>query len=173
MPAAASLDVPGITPIITPNDEFYKIDTTLVSPRVDVATGRSRCGGMVDREVTLTYDDLAAMPLFEQYVTISCVSNEVGGRLVGNALWTGVDLREVLDMAGVQPDADADRQPFGRWLVVRLPHRLGHGSRPSTHDRAGHERVTPARSTMAIRPASSSRACMATSAPPSGSARSS
>jgi Oxidoreductase molybdopterin binding domain/Bacterial Ig domain len=61
---------------------------------------------MVDREVTLTYDDLAAMPLFEQYVTISCVSNEVGGRLVGNALWSGVDLREVLDMAGVQPDAD-------------------------------------------------------------------
>ena len=60
---------------------------------------------MVDREVTLTYDELGAMPLFEQYVTIACVSNEVGGDLVGNALWTGVDLREVLDMAGVQPEA--------------------------------------------------------------------
>jgi DMSO/TMAO reductase YedYZ molybdopterin-dependent catalytic subunit len=56
--------------------------------------------------VTLTYEELSAMPLFEQYVTIACVSNEVGGDLVGNALWTGVDLREVLDMAGVQPEGE-------------------------------------------------------------------
>jgi DMSO/TMAO reductase YedYZ molybdopterin-dependent catalytic subunit len=106
VPAAASLDVEGITPIVVPNDKFYRIDTALVSPRVNVNDWSVRIHGLVDREVTLTYDDLSAMPLFEQFVTIACVSNEVGGRLVGNALWTGVDLRDVLDMAGVQPEAD-------------------------------------------------------------------
>jgi DMSO/TMAO reductase YedYZ molybdopterin-dependent catalytic subunit len=105
VPPGASLDVPGITPIVIPNDDFYLIDTALISPRVNVDDWQLRIHGMVDREVTLTYDDLTSLPLFEQYVTIACVSNEVGGRLVGNALWTGVDLREVLDMAGVQPDA--------------------------------------------------------------------
>ena len=105
VPPAASLEVPGISPIVTPNDDFYKIDTALISPRVDVTGWSLKVGGLVDRELELSYDDLAAMPLLEQYVTISCVSNEVGGRLIGNALWTGVDLREVLDMAGVQPQA--------------------------------------------------------------------
>jgi DMSO/TMAO reductase YedYZ molybdopterin-dependent catalytic subunit len=106
VPASASLDVEGITPIVVPNDRFYRIDTALISPRVNVDTWQLTVRGLVDRRVTLTYDDLQAMPLFEQYVTIACVSNEVGGRLIGNALWTGVDLREVLDMAGVQPEAE-------------------------------------------------------------------
>lgn len=106
VPAGASLDVEGITPIVMPNDKFYKIDTTLIAPRVNADSWQLKIKGLVDREVTLTYDDLQSMPLFEQYVTIACVSNEIGGRLVGNALWTGVDLREVLDMAGVQPQAD-------------------------------------------------------------------
>ena len=106
VPASAALHVEGITPIVVPNEEFYRIDTALVSPRVSIDDWALRVTGKVDREVTLTYDDLSQMPLFEQFVTIACVSNEVGGRLVGNALWTGVDLREVLDMAGVQPDAD-------------------------------------------------------------------
>ena len=60
---------------------------------------------MVDKEVTLTFDDLMELPLIERYVTIACVSNEVGGNLVGNAKWTGVRLSDVLDMAGVQPGA--------------------------------------------------------------------
>jgi DMSO/TMAO reductase YedYZ molybdopterin-dependent catalytic subunit len=106
VPASASLDVDGISPIIVPNDDFYRIDTALISPKVNADTWQLKVKGLVDREVTLTYDDLQSMPLFEQYVTIACVSNEVGGRLVGNALWTGVDLRDVLDMAGVQPEAE-------------------------------------------------------------------
>jgi DMSO/TMAO reductase YedYZ molybdopterin-dependent catalytic subunit len=106
VPTGASLDVPGITPIVIPNDEFYRIDTALVSPRVGVEDWALTVSGMVDREISLTYADLSGMPLFDQFVTIACVSNEVGGRLVGNALWTGVDLRDVLDMAGVQPAAD-------------------------------------------------------------------
>ena len=111
VPASASLEVEGISPIVTPNEDFYRIDTALVNPRIDVDDWTLRVFGDVDREVTLTYDDLLAMPLFEQYVTIACVSNKVGDGLIGNALWTGVDLREVLDMAGVQP---AGEQIVGR-----------------------------------------------------------
>ena len=102
---AASLAVDGITPIVVPNDDFYRIDTALVVPRVDVATWSVKVSGMVDREMVLTYPQLTALPIFEQYVTIACVSNEVGGDLVGNALWRGVHLRDVLAMAGVKDGA--------------------------------------------------------------------
>jgi DMSO/TMAO reductase YedYZ molybdopterin-dependent catalytic subunit len=100
-----SATVPGLTPIVVPNDRFYQIDTALLTPVVDAATWRLRIHGMVERETTLTWEELLGLPLFEQYVTIACVSNEVGGGLVGNAKWTGVKLREVLDLAGVQPGA--------------------------------------------------------------------
>ncbi len=100
-----SLPVPGITPIVMPNERFYRIDTALIVPRVDVATWSVKVTGMVEREVSLTYAQLVALPVFEQYVTIACVSNEVGGNLVGNALWRGVHLREVLAMAGVKAGA--------------------------------------------------------------------
>ncbi len=105
LPAAASLAVPGITPIVVPADQFYRIDTALIVPRVDASTWKLTVRGMVDQEVVLTYKDLLALPNFEQYVTIACVSNEVGGDLVGNAKWRGVHLREVLAMARVQPGA--------------------------------------------------------------------
>ncbi len=97
--------VPGLTPIVMPNGPFYRIDTALIVPDVDAAGWSLRIHGLVDRETTLTYAELVELPLFEQYVTISCVSNEVGGHLVGNAKWTGVHLREVLDLAGVQSSA--------------------------------------------------------------------
>lgn len=103
--AAATLQVPGITPLVVPNDDFYRIDVNLVVPTIDADSWRLRIHGMVEREVELTYQDLLAMPLVERYVTIACVSNEVGGDLVGNARWTGVRLRDVLAMAGVQPAA--------------------------------------------------------------------
>jgi DMSO/TMAO reductase YedYZ molybdopterin-dependent catalytic subunit len=105
LPANASLDVPGITPLVVPNDDFYRIDTALIVPRVDASTWRLKVDGMVDREVVLSYDDIRAMPQLEQYVTIACVSNKVGDHLVGNALWSGVRLREVLATAGVQQGA--------------------------------------------------------------------
>ena len=96
----------GLTPIVVPNDDFYRIDTAFIAPTVDRATWSLKVQGMVDREVTLTYEELTALPIIEQYVTIACVSNTVGGRLVGNAKWTGVRLRDVLELAGVQPNAD-------------------------------------------------------------------
>ena len=105
IPAGAEIQQDGLTPIVMPNDRFYRIDTALVTPSVDVATWKLRVHGMVDHEVSLSYADLSELPLIEQYVTISCVSNEVGGNLVGNAKWTGVKLRDVLAMAGVQAGA--------------------------------------------------------------------
>ncbi len=97
--------MPGITPIVVPTGDFYRIDTALLVPRVDPETWTLRVTGMVDRPLTFTYDELLSLPLFEQYVTIACVSNRVGGDLVGNALWTGVRLKEILEMAGVQAGA--------------------------------------------------------------------
>ena len=102
LPAGADLapSTPGLTPIVVPNEAFYRIDTTLLVPSVDTATWQLRIHGLVERETTLTWDQLVSQPMFEQYCTIACVSNEVGGHLVGNAMWTGVRLRDVLDIAG-------------------------------------------------------------------------
>ena len=103
--ATADLTNDGLTPIVVPNDDFYRIDTAFIVPSVDVSTWQLRIHGMVDHEIVLTYDQLIQLPIIEQYVTIACVSNEVGGDLVGNASWRGVPLRMVLDMAGVQAGA--------------------------------------------------------------------
>lgn len=111
LPSGASLATPdlaaaGLAPIVVPNADFYRIDTAFIVPTVERDTWRLKITGLVDREVELTYDELVALPIVEQYVTIACVSNEVGGDLVGNAKWTGVPLRTVLDLAGVQGQAD-------------------------------------------------------------------
>jgi DMSO/TMAO reductase YedYZ molybdopterin-dependent catalytic subunit len=103
--ADQALTAPGLTPLVVPNADFYKIDTALLVPRVDPATWTLDVTGMVAHPLTFTYDELLAMPLYEQYVTIACVSNLVGDHLVGNALWTGVRLKDVLEAAGVQPGA--------------------------------------------------------------------
>ena len=105
LPAGADLAVNGLTPIVVPNANFYRIDTALLTPNIDRDTWKLRIHGMVDHEVSLTYADLVQLPIIDQFVTIACVSNQVGGDLVGNARWTGVRLRDVLDMAGVQPGA--------------------------------------------------------------------
>ena len=105
IPDAAALTVEGISSLVTPNHDFYRIDTALLVPRPNLDRWRLRVHGMVDRPFELTYDELVSMPLHDQYVTIACVSNEVGGGLVGNALWRGVRLKELLEQAGVQPGA--------------------------------------------------------------------
>lgn len=102
----SSFAVAGLEPIVVPSAAFYRIDTALIVPRPDMNTWRMRVIGMVDNVLSFTLSDLMAMPLHEEYVTIACVSNEVGGDLVGNAKWTGVRLSELLDRAGVQPGAD-------------------------------------------------------------------
>lgn len=105
LPAGSSFSVDGLTPIVVPNEDFYRIDTALVIPRPEAESWSVTITGMVDRQVSLTLDDLLGRDLVEQYTTISCVSNEVGGKLVGNAKWTGVPLAELLDEAGVRDGA--------------------------------------------------------------------
>jgi DMSO/TMAO reductase YedYZ molybdopterin-dependent catalytic subunit/flagellar biosynthesis protein FliQ len=106
VPAGAELGVPGLAPVITPSDQFYRIDTALVVPQVDPADWSLRIHGLVENEVTITWDELLALPLEESITTLTCVSNEVGGELIGNALWLGYPIRELL--ARAVPTADAD-----------------------------------------------------------------
>ncbi|MDQ1701269.1 MAG: hypothetical protein QOF57_521, partial [Frankiaceae bacterium] len=101
----AQLDVPGLSPFFTPNKDFYRIDTALSVPEIDATKWSLRIHGMVDHELVLTYADLLAMTAAEHDVTLCCVSNPVGGDLIGNARWTGVPLADVLAKAGVQPGA--------------------------------------------------------------------
>ena len=104
-PPGGSPAVDGLSPLMTPNRDFYRIDTALSVPRVDAGSWRLRLTGMVDHVLELSYRELVSMPLVEADVTLSCVSNEVGGDLVGNARWRGVLLRELLERAGVRPGA--------------------------------------------------------------------
>ncbi|HET7479822.1 MAG TPA: molybdopterin-dependent oxidoreductase [Rubrobacteraceae bacterium] len=112
----ASLDVPGMPPLITPAKDFYLIDTVLQSPRIDVNTWKLSVKGAVDNPVEFSYKDLLGMSTREVDVTLSCVSNEVGGGLISNGRWTGVLLSDVLKEAGVSRDkiSRASRQLVGR-----------------------------------------------------------
>ena len=100
-----TLALDGLTPYIVPNVDFYRIDTALQTPVVDTGSWTLRVTGLVDRELELSYADLLARDLVEEVVTLSCVSNEVGGDLVGNARWRGIPLRDLLAEAGVAPEA--------------------------------------------------------------------
>jgi DMSO/TMAO reductase YedYZ molybdopterin-dependent catalytic subunit len=99
------LGIEGLSPVLTPNDSFYRIDTALSVPQVDPEGWTLRIHGLVDEELELTYDDLLSERLEEFDVTLSCVSNEVGGDLVGTARWLGVRLDTLLERAGVQAEA--------------------------------------------------------------------
>ena len=105
-PPGVEVGVPGVTPFFVPNRDFYRIDTALVVPRVDARTWSLTVDGMVDRPLTLTYDDLQKREIIEHDCTLMCVSNEIGGDLIGNARWLGVRLADVLKEAGVQAGAD-------------------------------------------------------------------
>ncbi|MGB8859084.1 MAG: sulfite oxidase, partial [Ilumatobacteraceae bacterium] len=94
------------TAFVTPNGEFYRIDTALSFPNIDADKWSVEISGMVDTPLRITYADLLAMPQVERVVTLCCVSNEVGGEYIGNAVWRGVMLRDLLDRAGVQADAE-------------------------------------------------------------------
>jgi DMSO/TMAO reductase YedYZ molybdopterin-dependent catalytic subunit len=104
-PAGLESATPGLSPLFTPLDRFYRIDTALTVPDVDVDGWRLRVGGMVDRPFSLSYEELASLPQVEADITLCCVSNEVGGRLIGTARWQGVRLQDLLDRAGVRPGA--------------------------------------------------------------------
>jgi DMSO/TMAO reductase YedYZ molybdopterin-dependent catalytic subunit len=106
LPAAAELGVPGLAPFVTSNADFYRIDTAIVVPQVSPDTWRLRVHGRVRNPMTITYAQLLARPMIERYTTLTCVSNEVGGELVGNARWLGVPLKDLLMEAGPEDGAD-------------------------------------------------------------------
>jgi len=101
-----ALNVDGITPFVTSNADFYRVDTAFVVPRLTTDDWQLRIHGAVDKEITLSYADLIAMPSIERMITLTCVSNEVGGDLAGNARWQGVRIADVLKQAGPQSGAD-------------------------------------------------------------------
>ena len=103
-PEEASIDAPGMPRLITPASSFYLIDTALISPRIDVNRWKLSVKGAVDNPIELSYKDLLGMSTREADITLSCVSNEVGGGLVSNGRWTGVLLSDVLAEAGVSRD---------------------------------------------------------------------
>ncbi|GAA4361431.1 molybdopterin-dependent oxidoreductase [Paeniglutamicibacter cryotolerans] len=106
LPAGVQVDVAGMPPFVTPNDDFYRIDTALSVPDINPSDWSLRIHGMVEKELTIGFDELLASELSEAYVTLTCVSNAVGGSLVGNAKWLGLPIRDLLARAMPQPGAD-------------------------------------------------------------------
>ncbi|RZT88541.1 DMSO/TMAO reductase YedYZ molybdopterin-dependent catalytic subunit [Pseudonocardia sediminis] len=106
LPPGVDLPDAGVTRFATANADFYRIDTALRVPSLTAESWRLRVHGMVARELDIGFDDLMRRPLVERWVTMTCVSNEVGGDLVSNARFVGVDLRELLLEAGPLPGAD-------------------------------------------------------------------
>ncbi|MGI9030781.1 MAG: molybdopterin-dependent oxidoreductase [Ilumatobacteraceae bacterium] len=105
VPANTAPALDGLSPYVTPTADFYRIDTALSIPQVDATTWQLGITGMVDRPFTMSYAELLAMDAVEDVVTMQCVSNEVGGNLIGNAVWQGVPLSALLERAGAQPTA--------------------------------------------------------------------
>ena len=105
-PAGADFHIDGLSSYVTPNDDFYRIDTALQAPMVDPEAWTLKITGMVENPIQINYAELTAKPLVEHMTTLTCVSNEVGGDLAGNALWLGYPIRELL--AEAKPLAGAD-----------------------------------------------------------------
>ncbi|MCW2642969.1 MAG: molybdopterin binding oxidoreductase [Dactylosporangium sp.] len=106
LPAEADRRLKDLASFVTDGRDFYRIDTALSVPQIDPTTWRLRIHGRVRRPLTLTYEQLLARPMLERYVTLACVSNEVGGSLIGNARWLGVPLKDLLDEVGPLDGAD-------------------------------------------------------------------
>ncbi|BCW68308.1 oxidoreductase [Arthrobacter sp. NicSoilB4] len=106
VPAGVQSKAPGVTPWLTPNNDFYRIDTALSVPEINVQDWELRIHGLVEQEVRLSFQDLLDANLIESHVSLTCVSNPVGGNLAGNAKWLGMPIRDVLKMARPKEGAD-------------------------------------------------------------------
>ena len=106
LPASVQAPVPGMAPFVTPNADFYRIDTAVIVPQVTAEEWTLSFDGMVRRPFTITYAELLEMPMVERDVTIMCVSNPIGGDLIGTARWLGTPLLPLLERAGIEPGAD-------------------------------------------------------------------
>jgi DMSO/TMAO reductase YedYZ molybdopterin-dependent catalytic subunit len=106
LPPGTDLNIRGLSPFITPNDAFYRVDTALIIPEVATQNWQLRIHGMVEREINISFGQLLRRPLIEDYVTLTCVSNPVAGQYVGNARWLGASLASLLRSAGIRAGAD-------------------------------------------------------------------
>jgi DMSO/TMAO reductase YedYZ molybdopterin-dependent catalytic subunit len=106
LPADETLNIAGLSPFYTPESTFYRVDTALVVPQVNASTWQLHIHGMVDKPLILTFDDLIRRPMLDHDVTLTCVSESVGGGYIGNARWQGILLADVLREAGIQSGAD-------------------------------------------------------------------
>jgi DMSO/TMAO reductase YedYZ molybdopterin-dependent catalytic subunit len=123
-PAAAlpaELKVPGISSFVTPNKDFYRVDTALRVPDVPIDGYTLRIHGMVDKELSLSFEDLLSRPMIEKRITLTCVSNPVGGKYVGNATWIGIPVRDLLEEAGVKDGADAVKSTSADDMTIGTP----------------------------------------------------
>ena len=106
LPQGAEItDIPGLSPFYTPDNQFYRVDTALVVPQVSTQAWQLRIHGMVDKPMTISFDDLMKRPMIDHDVTLTCVSEGVGGNFIGNARWQGALLADLLKEAGIQPGA--------------------------------------------------------------------
>ena len=121
IPAGAQLPVPGITPFVTSNSGFYRVDTDIVLPQVSPDSWRLRVHGMVTRELDISFDELLHRPLTEADITLVCVSNQVGGSLNGNARWLGASLARLLRDAGVHSGADQILSASTEGMTISTP----------------------------------------------------
>jgi DMSO/TMAO reductase YedYZ molybdopterin-dependent catalytic subunit len=121
VPRGSDLKLPDLSPFRTPNSDFYRVDTALVVPQVSTEGWTLRVHGMVEREIELDFDQLLDRGLVERDVTLTCVSNEVGGKYVGNARWLGVLLADLLREAGVQRRADMILSRSADGMTISTP----------------------------------------------------
>jgi DMSO/TMAO reductase YedYZ molybdopterin-dependent catalytic subunit len=120
-PAGTELGIPGLTPFVTPNASFYRVDTDLVLPQLSPRDWTLRIDGMVERELEIGFGQLLRMPLTEAEITLVCVSNEVGGTYNGNARWLGVPLAGLLRHAGVRAGADQVLSSAADGMTISTP----------------------------------------------------
>jgi len=106
LPRGINPPIPGLSSFITPNGQFYRVDTAIIVPEVDPSSWQLRIHGMVAREVVITFDQLLRLPLIEEYVTLCCVSNPVAGPYIGNAKWLGASYASLIRQAGPLRGAD-------------------------------------------------------------------
>lgn len=131
LPAGTELAVPGISPFTTPSKDFYRVDTTLLVPQIQLKDWKLQVHGMVDHPITLTFADLIARPLIERDITLNCVSNEIGGRYIGNARWIGAALKPILDEAGVQAGATQIVTRSADGMTIGTPTQIAMDGRDS------------------------------------------
>ncbi|CAN5527259.1 sulfite oxidase [soil metagenome] len=119
--SGTSLDISGISPFLTANKDFYRVDTALRVPDVPIDGFNLRIHGMVDKELNLSFEDLLSRKMIEKRITLTCVSNPVGGKYLGNATWIGVPIRDLLEEAGVKGGADAVKSTSADNMTIGTP----------------------------------------------------